>query len=197
MNREYYYLDGNEQRGPLGIDQLKSVGLKPETLVWTEGLKDWKPVKEVDELKILLKTPPIPPPASVSSVPKRSSVEVEYEKAIALYLEHGYEIVNQSAESTILLSSNFRKDATANAFFRGMTDGTVGSIQSSSIQNTRISQYQVTIRITKTGDLQITGYTLDKHGKGTKSRKWGLGCLITIIVIVLLFLIVLAIGGAL
>jgi len=62
MNREYYYLEGIEQKGPLGIDQLKSVGLLPETLVWTEGMSDWKPAKEVDELIILFKTPPPPSP---------------------------------------------------------------------------------------------------------------------------------------
>ena len=63
MNKEYYYLDcSNEQRGPLDIEKLKSVELKPDTWVWTEGFKDWKTLKEVEELQILLKMPP--PPSS-------------------------------------------------------------------------------------------------------------------------------------
>jgi len=64
MNREYYYLDSNEQKGPLHIDQLKSVGLKPDTFVWSEGFDDWKPAKEVEELKIMFIK--IPPPSPTS-----------------------------------------------------------------------------------------------------------------------------------
>jgi len=37
MDREYWYLDGNEQNRALGIDTIKKVGLKPDTFVWTEG----------------------------------------------------------------------------------------------------------------------------------------------------------------
>ena len=54
MEREFYYLDEKEQKGPFSIDQLKTVGLKPDTLVWT--------VKDVEELKGLLKKTPPPPP---------------------------------------------------------------------------------------------------------------------------------------
>ena len=68
MNREYYYLEGNEQRGPVGIDQLKSVGLTPDTMVWTEGMDDWKPAKEVEELTNLLKAPPPAPSTSTAPV---------------------------------------------------------------------------------------------------------------------------------
>ena len=53
MYKEYYYLDSNEQKGPLGIEQLKSVGLKPDSKVWNEGLDNWIHAKDVEELKIL------------------------------------------------------------------------------------------------------------------------------------------------
>ena len=174
--QEYYYLVDNEKSGPLGVNQLKSVGLKPNTLVWTEGLDDWKPVKEVEELKILLKMPPPPSTPPISSTPKRGSEEEEYENTIALYLENGYEIVNQSADSTILLSSNFRKGARMEAFAGSLNSGTGGAIQRQSLHNTQIAKYQVTIRITKTGGLQITSYTLDKHKRGGLGRKifWGI-----------------------
>lgn len=55
MNKEFYYLDEKKQKGPFSIDQLKTVGLKPDTLVWTDGFENWKPVKDVEELKGLLK----------------------------------------------------------------------------------------------------------------------------------------------
>ena len=82
MNKEYYYLEGNEQKGPLSIDKLNTVGLKPNTLVWAEGLDDWKPIKEVDELKNLLKIPPPPPaqPQSPPPPPKQETMEVKNEK---------------------------------------------------------------------------------------------------------------------
>ena len=59
MYKEYYYLEGDKQKGPLNIEQLKSVGLKPDTFVWTEGLDDWKPAKQFKELNFLLKQPVI------------------------------------------------------------------------------------------------------------------------------------------
>lgn len=62
MEKEFYYLDEKEQKGPFNIDQLRTVGLKPDTLVWTDGFENWKPVREVEELKGLLKKTPPPPP---------------------------------------------------------------------------------------------------------------------------------------
>ena len=64
--REYRYFDGNEQSEPLTVDQLKSVDLEPDTLVWTEGFDEWKPAKEVEELSILFGIPS-PPMSSTSA----------------------------------------------------------------------------------------------------------------------------------
>ena len=77
MEKEFYYLDEKEQKGPFIIDQLKTVGLKPDTLVWTEGFENWKPVKEVKELKGLLKKTPPPPPIIDNS--KTSTIHIEDE----------------------------------------------------------------------------------------------------------------------
>ena len=62
MEKESYYLDEKEQKGHFTIDKLKTIGLKPETLVWADGFENWKQVKDVDELKIVLKKTPPPPP---------------------------------------------------------------------------------------------------------------------------------------
>jgi len=59
-NQEFFYMDGDNQKGPLSIDRLKLVGIKPNTWVWTEGLDDWKAAKEVKELNILFNKPPLP-----------------------------------------------------------------------------------------------------------------------------------------
>lgn len=62
MEKEFYYLDEKEQKGPFNVDQLKTVCLKPDTLVWTDGLENWKLAKDVPELANIIKKlpPPIP-----------------------------------------------------------------------------------------------------------------------------------------
>ncbi len=67
MEKEYYYLDEKEQKGPFNIDQLKTVVLNSETLVWADGFENWKPIKDVEELKGLLKKSPPPPPINDNS----------------------------------------------------------------------------------------------------------------------------------
>jgi len=57
MNREYYYLENGVQKGPIETDQLKLLGIKPDTLVFTHGFDNWKPANEVNELKFLFDTP--------------------------------------------------------------------------------------------------------------------------------------------
>lgn len=47
---QFFFADGAQQKGPLPIDQLRSAGVTPETLVWHEGMSDWKPAADVPEL---------------------------------------------------------------------------------------------------------------------------------------------------
>lgn len=83
MNKEYYYLDGKEQKGPYSIDQLKTLNLKSDTLIWEENFDDWQPLKEIDELKVLLKkTPPPPPPIIDTNVSSKKETISENEKVI-------------------------------------------------------------------------------------------------------------------
>jgi len=60
--RYYFYSDGTGQRGPFSFNQLKDENIKKETLVWYEGLEDWKPAKEIEEIEEIfqLSPPPIP-----------------------------------------------------------------------------------------------------------------------------------------
>lgn len=84
MDKEFYYLDEKEQKGPFSINQLKTVGLKPDTLVWTDGFDNWKPVKDVEELKGLLKKTP-PPPPIIDNLPNstiHTSQENQEEKKV-------------------------------------------------------------------------------------------------------------------
>jgi len=82
MNKEFYYLDGKEQKGPYSIDQLKVLNLKSDTLIWEESLDNWKPLKEVEELKGLLRKTPPPPPIIDTNVSSKKEADIENDKVI-------------------------------------------------------------------------------------------------------------------
>lgn len=52
--KEYYYIDSSKNRiGPMAFEDLIKVGLYPNTPIWSEGMSDWTPAGNVDELKFL------------------------------------------------------------------------------------------------------------------------------------------------
>ncbi len=49
---EYFIIDKNgQQAGPFSLAQLIQQGITPETLVWKQGMEDWTPAWQVEELK--------------------------------------------------------------------------------------------------------------------------------------------------
>jgi len=61
--RYYFFLNNkNEQRGPFTLDELQEERILNSSLVWKEGLPDWKQAHELDELKGILISPPPPIP---------------------------------------------------------------------------------------------------------------------------------------
>lgn len=63
---EYYYLDANRQRrGPITPDDFLRCGITPDTLVWKNGMSDWRAAGTLPELASRFIAPP-PPPASGS-----------------------------------------------------------------------------------------------------------------------------------
>lgn len=69
---KYFILDSNsQQQGPFTIYELRDRGINEQTLVWAEGMENWQPAWQVEEIKRLLfdqpaGTPP-PPPHSTDS----------------------------------------------------------------------------------------------------------------------------------
>lgn len=56
--KQYYYLDAAEQQhGPVDALQLPEVGATTDTLVWTEGMDNWTPIKKIDELVEIFAAP--------------------------------------------------------------------------------------------------------------------------------------------
>lgn len=65
---DWYYLRGAERRGPLALDEMRTLAKAGEidgaTLVWTVGFNDWRPAAEVPDLVAPrpASTPTQPPP---------------------------------------------------------------------------------------------------------------------------------------
>ena len=68
-----YFLDDKYQKhGPVELEELPGLGLKPDTPVWLPGLKEWTPAKNVPAVAALLPQPapvaPQPAPAAPQPV---------------------------------------------------------------------------------------------------------------------------------
>jgi hypothetical protein len=72
LMKKYYMHDGHVQQGPFDLPELASRLLTPQTHIWFEGLSNWTPAGQIEELKpIFAVTPPpfqaqaptaVPPP---------------------------------------------------------------------------------------------------------------------------------------
>lgn len=60
----YYYAQNGQQQGPVTFEQLQSLfagrTVNRDSLIWKQGMDNWKPLQEIDELKTFLggNTPP-------------------------------------------------------------------------------------------------------------------------------------------
>ena len=83
--KKYYYLDGPDKKGPYSEEEFINLNLNQDTLIWTEGLENWKPLKEFPDL---LKVIPPPPPEEVMPKPpaKKKSKKVGYSFLILFVL---------------------------------------------------------------------------------------------------------------
>ncbi len=65
--KQFFIIKNNQQFGPMPLEQLVQQGLEPNTLVWCEGMPEWKPANQVPEVMPYLApaqpTPPVPPAA--------------------------------------------------------------------------------------------------------------------------------------
>ena len=53
----YYIAEGASQRGPLSEQELAAIGLRPDTMVWCEGMPQWQPAGTVPALAPFLVQP--------------------------------------------------------------------------------------------------------------------------------------------
>ena len=74
MNRYFYIDTEGKQKGTFSPDELRQEPVKRDTLVWTQGMDQWKRAGEVDELFFLFSDVSgnyqTPPKAQTSSYPQ-------------------------------------------------------------------------------------------------------------------------------
>ncbi len=58
--KKYFYSNGQEKEGPVTIEELKQKNIKPKTLIWHEGLDDWKEAESIDEMREIFELSPPP-----------------------------------------------------------------------------------------------------------------------------------------
>ena len=60
--KKYFYIKDESKIGPFNIEDLKLEGIKRDTLIWFQGIKNWTKASEVTELCELFihLPPPIP-----------------------------------------------------------------------------------------------------------------------------------------
>ncbi len=59
---QYYYVKDGQRLGPIVPEQFAASGVTGETLVWTQGMTDWKAASTIPELAAYLSMAPVPPP---------------------------------------------------------------------------------------------------------------------------------------
>jgi len=47
---QYFFADGDEQKGPFPLESLRPQGLKPDSLVWREGMSQWQRADSLAEV---------------------------------------------------------------------------------------------------------------------------------------------------
>jgi len=58
---KYYILIKGERQGPFQLEELESMGIQEDTLLWTSGMADWDKAINIAEVRCLLSdTPPLP-----------------------------------------------------------------------------------------------------------------------------------------
>ena len=80
---QYFIIENGAQAGPFTPEELVNTKLiTAETLVWTDGLKDWTPAWQIEEIRLAMETrtnsqqtpPPVPPTMQVTSAQNKEQM---------------------------------------------------------------------------------------------------------------------------
>jgi hypothetical protein len=78
--RTYYINNGKENGGPFTLDELKTQQLSKATLVWYQGMDEWKHARDIEELSSFFTVVPPPIKFTTPTPETISTPEIEDEK---------------------------------------------------------------------------------------------------------------------
>jgi len=84
MDKIYFYMDGQNQIGPLTLSELLNKSLSSNTYVWRKGLENWKMLKEIPELTEALGNDSLIPPLPPLTPPSPPELKTETKPGIKL-----------------------------------------------------------------------------------------------------------------
>lgn len=100
MNTKYYIVQDGKSTGPFSLTELKEKTLTEDTLVWFDGLSDWKKIKDLPILKNRL-SEKINPPVFNQEEYENTYVPHLSQPQPQLYFPHDVRPANYLAESII------------------------------------------------------------------------------------------------
>jgi TM2 domain-containing membrane protein YozV len=76
---QYFMAVGNTQQGPFPREHLLTQGLRPETMVWTEGMPQWQRADSIPELASLFVATPVVAPANYATRNSYAAQAAQYQ----------------------------------------------------------------------------------------------------------------------
>jgi len=76
---KYFFYNGDVKEGPIVLDELKRKDIKPNTLIWHEGLENWQEANSFDELREIFELRPPTLDKEIKDTDKKDTEELVLE----------------------------------------------------------------------------------------------------------------------
>jgi len=167
--KKYYYSTGGVKHGPFTLEELKKQPITPDTLIWYEGLPDWRPAKEIPELQSMFSQTPPPPP----STPQHSAAQPAMQPSSGMHRGNTSYNLNKPPKSWLL-------EAILVTLFCCLPFGIAGIVNASKVE----SRFYA-------GDIEGAIRASEEAAKWTKIGFW-----VGLVVIIFYVLIIIMAGAA-
>jgi len=101
--KKYFLIKNDTKNGPYSISELQSIDFNKDTLIWHNGLENWKKAEEFEELLVILEETPPPIPI----VGSQSNQTINSESPIEVILYNKPKTTNE--EQTEKLRSSVKR----------------------------------------------------------------------------------------
>ncbi len=87
MSKDYFFSKDNQQTGPFDLEVIKKMitegKITSKSLAWCEGMENWKPAGQIEELSLLFKSR-VQPAASLTTKSDDTSTAARYRNSCRL-----------------------------------------------------------------------------------------------------------------